>query len=140
MTPVYAGLTPREAWGRHANDGMGCRDPRLDRSLRRVRCGRRGVVARAPGGDPGGLLGPNGAGKTSVIRALTTIVPVSGGTANINGHDFCEPAAVRSSIGVLPESNGYPGAQSERSYLRFYGELFGLPRSVATARAERRLG
>jgi ABC-2 type transport system ATP-binding protein len=97
------------------------------------------VSIQAGPGEILGLLGPNGAGKTSVIRALTTIVPVSGGTANVNGHDLSDPVAVRSSIGVLPESNGYPGAQSALSYLRFYGELFGLPRSVATARAERRL-
>jgi ABC-2 type transport system ATP-binding protein len=95
------------------------------------------LVARA--GEILGLLGPNGAGKTSVIRALTTIVPVTAGTATINGHDLSDPVAVRSSIGVLPESNGYPGAQTARSYLRFYGELFGLPRAVAGARAERQL-
>ena len=97
------------------------------------------VSLHARQGEILGLLGPNGAGKTSVIRALTTIVPVSGGTAQVNGHDLSDPVAVRSSIGVLPESNGYPGAQSARSYLRFYGELFGLSRSDATARAERRL-
>ena len=97
------------------------------------------VSMHARPGEVLGLLGPNGAGKTSVIRALTTIVSVSGGTATVNGHDLSDAVAVRSSIGVLPESNGYPGAQSARSYLRFYGELFGLPRSVATARAERRL-
>jgi ABC-2 type transport system ATP-binding protein len=97
------------------------------------------VSLRAGYGEILGLLGPNGAGKTSVIRALTTIVPVSEGTAKVNGHDLSDPVAVRRSIGVLPESSGYPGAQSAHSYLRFYGELFGLSRSTATARAERRL-
>lgn len=86
-----------------------------------------------------GLLGPNGAGKTSVIRALTTIVPAAAGTARINGHDLSEPVAVRTSIGVLPESNGYPGTQTARSYLRFYGELFGMSPRVGAARAERQL-
>jgi len=98
-----------------------------------------GVSLNAKSGEILGLLGPNGAGKTTVIRALTTIIPVRAGTATINGHDLADPLAVRSSIGVLPESNGYPGAQTARSYLRFYGELFGLSRREADFRADRQL-
>ncbi|MDH3302442.1 MAG: ABC transporter ATP-binding protein [Acidimicrobiia bacterium] len=82
-----------------------------------------------------GLLGPNGAGKTSMIRALTTIVPVAGGTATIVGHPLTDPVAVRSSIGVLPESNGYPGAQTALGYLRFYGQLYGMEAADAEQRA-----
>lgn len=59
-------------------------------------------------GEIYGLLGPNGSGKTSVIRALTTIVPAAG-SATIAGHPLCDQAGVRSVIGVLPDSNGYPG-------------------------------
>lgn len=90
-------------------------------------------------GEIFGLLGPNGAGKTSVIRALTTIVPTAGGTATIGGHDLSDPVGVRSCIGVLPESNGYPGAQTARSYLRFHGQLFGLSEDEADRRAYRLL-
>jgi ABC-2 type transport system ATP-binding protein len=97
------------------------------------------VSFHADRGEIIGLLGPNGAGKTSVIRALTTIVPVAGGTAVIDGHDLGNPVGVRRSIGVLPESNGYPGAQSAPRYLRFYGQLFGLDRAEAEDRAERLL-
>lgn len=87
-----------------------------------------------------GLLGPNGAGKTSVIRALTTIVPVSSGSATICGHPLGRSQAVRSSIGVLPESNGYPPSQTGRSYLCFFGQLFGLDADEAGVRADRLLG
>lgn len=93
------------------------------------------VSLRAGAGEVFGLLGPNGAGKTSVIRALTTIVPVASGSATVGGHPLSDPVAVRSKIGVLPESNGYPSAHSGRSYLRFYGQLFGLSREAADARA-----
>lgn len=98
-----------------------------------------GISLRVGRGEIYGLLGPNGAGKTSVIRALTTIVPAAAGTAMIDGTPLSDSSAVRSSIGVLPESNGYPGAQTGRSYLRFYGQLFGLSRRQADARAERLL-
>jgi len=97
------------------------------------------VSLSAKSGEILGLLGPNGAGKTSVIRALTTIIPVKAGTATIDGHDLSDPVAVRSSIGVLPESNGYPGAQTARSYLRFFGELYGMSPHEAGVRAERQL-
>jgi ABC-2 type transport system ATP-binding protein len=93
----------------------------------------------ASSGEILGLLGPNGAGKTSVIRALTTVVPAAAGTAQIDGHDLTDLVGVRRSIGVLPESNGYPGSQTARSYLRFYGELFGMSPHRAAARAERQL-
>jgi len=82
-----------------------------------------------------GLLGPNGAGKTSMIRALTTIVPAAEGTATIVGHPLTDPVAVRSNIGVLPESNGYPGAQTALTYLRFYGQLYGMDVADAEGRA-----
>ena len=97
------------------------------------------VSFRVERGEIYGLLGPNGAGKTSVIRALTTIVPIAGGTAMIDGHPLSDAVAVRSSIGVLPESNGYPSAQTGRSYLRFYGQLFGLDKETADDRGEQLL-
>lgn len=97
-----------------------------------------GVSIRVARGEIYGLLGPNGAGKTSVIRALTTVVPATG-SATVEGYPLTDRTAVRSVIGVLPESNGYPGAQTGRSYLRFYGQLFGLDRQEADRRAERLL-
>ena len=53
------------------------------------------VSFRVERGEIYGLLGPNGAGKTSVIRALTTIVPIAGGTAMIDGHPLSDAVAVR---------------------------------------------
>src|SRR5438309_12080242 len=34
-----------------------------------------------------GLLGPNGAGKSTLIRMMTTLIPITAGTARIAGHD-----------------------------------------------------
>lgn len=99
----------------------------------------RGVSLEAKQGEILGLLGPNGAGKTSVIRALTTIVAVTAGSAMIAGHALDDPVAVRSVIGVLPESNGYPGAQTGLGYLRFYGRLHGLSSGEAKARGQKLL-
>jgi len=117
--------------------------PAVETEQLTVRYGKLTAVDRldltARPGEILGLLGPNGAGKTSVIRALTTIVPVASGSATIAGHQLSDPRAVRASIGVLPESNGYPGAQNAPAYLRYYGQLFGLDRSEAERRAQRLL-
>src|SRR4249920_2089042 len=34
-----------------------------------------------------GLLGPNGAGKSTLIRMMTTLIPITAGTARGAGHD-----------------------------------------------------
>lgn len=89
--------------------------------------------------EPGqvfGLLGPNGAGKTSVIRALTTIIDPTAGRAEIAGLPISKPTAVRSVIGVLPESNGYPEAVTALDYLRYFGRLYGLTFSEAARRGK----
>lgn len=38
-------------------------------------------------GEIFGLLGPNGAGKSTLIRMMTTLIPISSGTARVAGHD-----------------------------------------------------
>ena len=86
-------------------------------------------------GEVFGLLGPNGAGKTSIIRALTTILQPSGGTAWVAGSPLSEPMSIRLRIGVLPESNGYPNRETAIEYLTFYAMLFGVDRQAAAPAA-----
>ena len=55
-------------------------------------------------GEIFGLLGPNGAGKTTTIKILTTLLPPTEGRAFVAGYDVQrEPAAVRRSIGYVPQ-------------------------------------
>ena len=89
------------------------------------------VTFEARSGEVLGLLGPNGAGKTSLIRALTTILPLAAGEAIIAGIDRRYPNLIRSRIGVLPESSGYPAHQTAIEFLRYHGRLFGIPGKVA---------
>jgi ABC-type multidrug transport system ATPase subunit len=62
------------------------------------------VTLRIPKGQLYGFLGLNGAGKTTTIRVLTTLLPPSGGTAKLWGHDVVkEPLAVRRLVGLVSD-------------------------------------
>ncbi len=57
-------------------------------------------------GEAVGLLGPNGAGKTTCFYMITGLIPVDGGTINMNGHDITQTPMYRRSrlgIGYLPQ-------------------------------------
>jgi ABC-2 type transport system ATP-binding protein len=89
------------------------------------------VSFTASQGEIVGLLGPNGAGKTTTIRLLTTVLEPTSGEFSIAGHRSSAANDIRRSIGVLPESSGYPNHQTGGEYLRFYARLFGLSRNQA---------
>ena len=47
------------------------------------------------------LLGSNGAGKTTIVKILTTLLKLDGGTATVNGFDVVsKPDSVRQSISL----------------------------------------
>src|SRR5947207_2281505 len=75
------------------------------------------------------LLGPNGAGKSTLIRILTTLIPTTGGSAKICGHDVVkEPDAVRHVIGVIPQAMTSDLELSVEENLLIYAKLYGVPR------------
>jgi ABC-2 type transport system ATP-binding protein len=60
-----------------------------------------GVDFDVAGGSVFALLGPNGAGKTTVVRILSTLLGLDGGTATVNGFDVVSDSAkVRESISL----------------------------------------
>lgn len=74
-----------------------------------------------------GFLGPNGAGKSTTMKMLSGFVPVSSGTALVNGFDVSsELLAAKASIGYLPENPPvYMGMEVE-NYLQFSARLHGV--------------
>jgi ABC-2 type transport system ATP-binding protein len=73
-----------------------------------------------------GFLGPNGAGKTTAIRILTTILQADSGYFFVEGVGSEYPEKIRSRIGVLPESLGFPKQITALDFLTYFGQLYGL--------------
>jgi len=84
-----------------------------------------GVSLKIPKGHLYGFLGLNGAGKTTTIRVLTTLLPPSGGTATVWGHDVVrEPLAVRSLVGLVSdETSESQSTWTAREYLGYFARV-----------------
>ena len=95
-----------------------------------------GIDVSVAGGTILGVLGPNGAGKTTAVRILTTLAVPDSGWARVAGHDVvAEAAAVRRKIGVTAQDATLDEALTGRQNLVMVGELSGLRRPAAKARA-----
>ena len=83
-----------------------------------------------------GLLGPNGAGKSTSVKILSTLSrPDSGGTS-IAGVDVLKhPDRVRKTIGFVAQKAVTDPMDTGRENLVLAGQLQGMPRRAARARA-----
>ncbi len=87
-----------------------------------------------PAGVIFGLLGPNGAGKTTSIRMIMDIIEPDEGSVRM----FGEPGGGRTHsgrIGYLPEERGLYRKMRVLDVLVFLGEVNGVDRGIARARA-----
>lgn len=97
----------------------------------------RNVTLQAHAGRVTGLVGPNGSGKTTLLLMLASLLAPDAGTIRIEGIDpVADPHAARAVIGWMPDSLGAWGSLTSRETLVVTGQLYGMPKSVAAARAE----
>jgi sodium transport system ATP-binding protein len=97
-----------------------------------------GVSFTADDGRITGLLGPNGAGKTTTLRMLYTLMRPDRGGVSIDGRDAVrEAAAVRQSLGVLPDARGVYKRLTARENIAYFGRLHGLDARAITERTAR---
>src|SRR5208337_1568840 len=79
-------------------------------------------------GEIFGLLGPNGAGKSTLIRMMTTLIPISSGSARVAGHDVAhDPESVRRTIGVIPQALTSDLDLTVEENLNIYAKLYDVP-------------
>jgi ABC-2 type transport system ATP-binding protein len=79
-------------------------------------------------GEIFGLLGPNGAGKSTLIRMMTTLIPITSGSAKISGHDVAtDPDDARRTIGVIPQALTSDIDLTVEENLSIYAKLYDVP-------------
>jgi len=89
-------------------------------------------------GEVVGFLGPNGAGKSTTMRILSGFISPSGGSVRVGGMDVTrESLKVRRILGYLPESCPLYGEMRVREFLRYRGELKGIPHRHLKSRVSR---
>jgi branched-chain amino acid transport system ATP-binding protein len=96
------------------------------------------VSLDVPAGAVVAVLGPNGAGKSTVARALSGLVPLSGGSVTFDGHDIRDWTAQRirrAGIVHLPEGRGVFPALTVAENLRMAAAT--LPRNARKDAVER---
>ena len=100
-----------------------------------------GVSFEAQAGEILSLLGPNGAGKTTIISMLSCLLEPTQGDALVMGHSIRHrPAAVKASIGVVPQDIALYEDLSARENLNFWGKMYGLRGEALRQRVDEVLG
>ena len=88
--------------------------------------------------EPGeifGVVGPNGAGKTTTLKTLAGLIEPTDGTVRVAGEPAGDPET-RTALGFLPEESPLYEDMTPRSYLRFFADLYEVPRETANRRIE----
>ncbi|MBE0643603.1 MAG: ABC transporter ATP-binding protein [Bacteroidetes bacterium] len=90
------------------------------------------------GGELFGLIGPDGAGKTTTMRTLVTLLRPDSGTMHVQGFDVSKDIRnIRSITGYMPQRFSlYPDLSVDQN-LRFFADLFAVPKKELAARLER---
>ncbi|MGH9803787.1 MAG: ATP-binding cassette domain-containing protein [Candidatus Acidiferrales bacterium] len=91
-------------------------------------------------GEIVGLVGPDGAGKTTTLRMLAGVLAPDEGTASVAGYDIVrEPEAAKHAISYMPQRFGLYEDLTVDENIRFYADLFAVPRAEREARSARLL-
>ena len=95
------------------------------------------MTFEARDGEITGLLGPNGAGKTTTLRLLYSLLPPDEGDIRIDGLDPTKDAmAIKTTLGVVPDSRGLYSRLTARENIRYFGNLHNLPKQTIEERIE----
>jgi len=96
-----------------------------------------GLSLRLEAGEMFGLVGPDGAGKSTTLRMLAGILGPTVGDAWVAGHHVVrESEALKERTGYMSQRFGLYPDLTVWENLRFYAEIYGVPRQALETRAE----
>lgn len=84
-----------------------------------------------------GFVGQNGAGKTTAMKLTLGLLPAGGGEITVNGMKVCYGRTPTNRfVGYLPDVPEFYPYMTPYEYLRFCGEIAGMPAKEIKARSE----
>ena len=87
-------------------------------------------------GEIFGLVGPDGAGKTTAMRMLAGVMRPDAGSIVIDGIDvLAEPEEAKRHVSYMPQRFGLYEDLTVEENIRFYADLFEVPRRLWEERA-----
>ena len=85
-----------------------------------------------------GIVGPDGAGKTTTLRMLAGVLRPSEGDARIGGVSVAtDPERIKHETAYMPQRFGLYADLTVAENIRFYADLYRVPKSERPARLER---
>jgi ABC-2 type transport system ATP-binding protein len=91
-------------------------------------------------GEIFGLVGPDGAGKTTTVRMLAGVLTPDSGSATVAGFDIVrDPEAAKAHISYMPQRFGLYEDLTVDENIRFYADVFGVPRADREQRSRQLL-
>jgi ABC-2 type transport system ATP-binding protein len=95
------------------------------------------ISFEVPKGEIFAFLGPNGAGKTTTIKMLTTLLPPTGGSLELNGLDPArQQNEVRQQFGIVFQDPSLDQDLTAAENLDLHGVLYHVPKKVRRERSE----
>ena len=95
------------------------------------------ISFEVPKGEIFAFLGPNGAGKTTTIKMLTTLLPPTSGSLELNGLDPArQQNEVRQQFGIVFQDPSLDQDLTAEENMELHGVLYHVPRKVRHERAE----
>lgn len=87
-----------------------------------------GIDLEVRPGEIFGFLGPNGAGKTTTVKLITGLLKPTAGTVRVAGFDVAtQTLEAKRRMGLVPDEPFVYPKLTGAEYLRFIGELYGVP-------------